>query len=185
MLIDTALGRADVELSNGVSTSAWKALSDEWLSFKSEIESAGMSSGPLMKVEHPWPIALRNCTLHPLLADLCIAVTPSNGDSAHTVHAPRGNIAATFYSLLTHKYLLRSAHHPSPTTHLLPHIVYRTLPTAHSVLVSLFIALTTHHPPLTTCYPQPTTHYSPHSTHYSPPTTHHLLPTTYNSLLTS
>ena len=49
MPVDTALERAE-GLSNAVSTSAWKPHNGEWLSFKSELESAGPSTGPLMTV---------------------------------------------------------------------------------------------------------------------------------------
>ena len=47
MLIDTGLERAEAELSNAVSTSAWKLVGGVWLAFKSELESTGLSTGPL------------------------------------------------------------------------------------------------------------------------------------------
>ena len=47
MLGDTALERAEAELSNAVSTSAWKSDNGERLACKSVLESAGLSTGPL------------------------------------------------------------------------------------------------------------------------------------------
>ena len=54
MLVDKALEEAEAELadaiaelSNPVSTSAGKPHNGEWLAFKSELGSAGMSMGPL------------------------------------------------------------------------------------------------------------------------------------------
>ena len=49
MLIDAALERAEPELSNAVSTSAWKPHSGTWLVLKSELASAGFMCGPLSK----------------------------------------------------------------------------------------------------------------------------------------
>ena len=45
MLADTALKRAEAELSNAASTSAGKPHSGERLTFKGELESAGISCG--------------------------------------------------------------------------------------------------------------------------------------------
>ena len=47
MLVDTALERAEAELSNAVSTTAWKTHTGEWLAFRSELDAAGLSTGPL------------------------------------------------------------------------------------------------------------------------------------------
>ena len=47
VFVDTASERAEAELSNAVSTRAWKPQSGEWLAFTSELESAGISTGPL------------------------------------------------------------------------------------------------------------------------------------------
>ena len=43
ILVDTALEGAKTELSNAVSTSAWKPPSGVWLAFKSQLESAAFS----------------------------------------------------------------------------------------------------------------------------------------------
>ena len=45
MLVDTALERAEAELSDAVSTSTWKSRSGKWLVFKSELEPAGIGRG--------------------------------------------------------------------------------------------------------------------------------------------
>ena len=44
MIVYTTLGIAESELSNAVTTSAWMPHSGNWLGFRSELESAGMST---------------------------------------------------------------------------------------------------------------------------------------------
>ena len=46
MLVDTALKRTSVELSNAVSTSAWKPLSGEWVLCRRALETSGFISQP-------------------------------------------------------------------------------------------------------------------------------------------
>ena len=47
MVVDTALKKAEAELSNVGPTRAWKPHNGEWPAFKSELESAGLSTGPV------------------------------------------------------------------------------------------------------------------------------------------
>ena len=53
-LVDTALESPASALPNAVTTSTWKLHSGEWVAFKSELESEGLSTRPLTRAGVPF-----------------------------------------------------------------------------------------------------------------------------------